>query len=198
MRDKKAYHHAWYLKNKEKHLIRGKEYYLKNIEYIKKYRKEFRSKNREKVLLQEKGYRSTNKWKERHSAYLKKYNSIPRNLERRNEIARKRYHNDPNFKLVICLRNRIGTILKGRGKSASTMKLIGCTIKELWQHLESRPTWEPWMTRENYGRSGGWDIDHIKACAKFDLTDLEQQRICCNWSNLQPMEHIANIKKGTK
>ena len=195
MRDKKAYHHAWYLKNKEKHLIRGKEYYLKNIEYIKKYRKEFRSKNREKVLLQEKGYRSTNKWKERHSAYLKKYNSIPRNLERRNEIARNRYHNDPNFKLVICLRNRIGTILKGRGKSASTMKLIGCTIKELWQHLESSPTWEPWMTRENYGL---WHVDHIKACAKFNLADPAQQRDCCHWSNLQPLEATKNMRKGAQ
>jgi hypothetical protein len=75
------------------------------------------------------------------------------------------------------------------------MELIGCTIEELWLHLESQ--FEPWMTRENYGKKG-WDIDHIKACSKFDFTDPAQQRECMNWSNLQPMEHIKNISKGTK
>ena len=76
------------------------------------------------------------------------------------------------------------------------MELIGCTLEQLWVHLESSPKWEPWMTRENYGRSGGWDIDHIKACVNFDSTDPTHQRECMNWSNLQPMEHIENIKKG--
>ena len=77
------------------------------------------------------------------------------------------------------------------------MKLIGCTIEELWIHLESCKSWEPWMTRENYGR-GGWDVDHIIACATFNLTDPVHQRICFNWSNLQPLEHIENIKKGAR
>ena len=78
------------------------------------------------------------------------------------------------------------------------MELIGCTMDELWIHLESSPNWETWMTRENYGRSGGWDVDHIKPCCKFDLTDPIQQHACFHWSNLQPMEHIANIKKGNR
>jgi hypothetical protein len=51
------------------------------------------------------------------------------------------------------------------------------------------------MTWKNHGL---WDVDHIKACTNFDLTDSEQQRACFNWSNLQPLEHIANIKKGAK
>ncbi len=75
------------------------------------------------------------------------------------------------------------------------MELIGCTTEELWSYLESK--FEPWMTWENHG-VGGWDIDHIRPCVSFDLTDPKQQRICCNWSNLQPMEHIENIKKRDK
>ena len=75
------------------------------------------------------------------------------------------------------------------------MKLIGCTVDELRRHIESQ--FEPWMTWENQGREG-WDVDHIIPCAKFDLTDPEQQRECFNWSNLQPLEHIANIKKGVR
>ena len=103
-----------------------------------------------------------------------------------------------NFRIIINLRTRLTKVLKGTRKSARTIKLLGCTIEELWQHLESSSTWEPWMARENYGRSGGWDIDHIKACSKFDLTAPEQQQICCHWSNLQPMEHVANMKKGSR
>ena len=48
---------------------------------------------------------------------------------------------------------------------------------------------------ENHGL---WDIDHIKAMSSFDLSDPAQQHACCHWSNLQPMEHIENIRKGVK
>ena len=75
------------------------------------------------------------------------------------------------------------------------MELIGCTPDELRRHMES--LFEPWMTWENQGR-GGWDIEHIKACFHFNLADPEQQCACFNWSNLQPMEHIANIRKGVR
>ena len=53
------------------------------------------------------------------------------------------------------------------------------------------------MTRENYGK-GGWDVDHIIAIAKWDQTCPVQFAKCWHKSNLQPMEHIANIKKGSK
>ena len=144
------------------------------------------------------------KWRLRNKKYISEYghNYFLKNREAlrkpRLEYQRNRIRTDPNFRLTRNLRRRIWDAFKGFSKSARTIKLLGCTIEELWQHLESRPTWEPWMTRENYGRSGGWDIDHIKAMTKFDLTDPEQQHACCNWSNLQPMEHIANIKKGNK
>ena len=100
---------------------------------------------------------------------------------------------DIYFKLRHNCRARIGKVLKGKSKSAPTMKLIGCTIEELWAHLESK--FEPWMTRENHGL---WHVDHIKACSKFDLTDPAQQRKCFHWSNLQPLEAVANIRKGTR
>jgi len=93
------------------------------------------------------------------------------------------------------LASRIRSALKGKIKSASTMKLIGCTVDELRSHLES--LFESWMTWENQGR-GGWDIEHIKACFHFNMADPEQQRACFNWSNLQPMEHIANLQKGAR
>jgi len=165
-RDKIKYSKEYRLKNKERINAYMVEYHLKNKEHRKKYHKEWSLKNKD---------------------HLHKYKlAWQKNRIRTNE----------NFRLKKNLRKRCWEALKGRSKSASTMKLIGCTIEELWVHLESK--FESWMTRENYGSVGGWDIDHIQACAKFDLTDSAQQHECMNWSNLQPMGHIENMKKGAR
>jgi len=194
----KGYGKKWRLKNKKYIKEYSKVYFLKNKEHISEYGKEYRLKNKEYISEHGKEYRLKNKEhisEYGHNYFLKNKEAL---RKPRLEYQRNRIRTDPNFRLTRNLRRRIWDAFKGFSKSARTIKLLGCTIEELWQHLESRPTWEPWMTRENYGRSGGWDIDHIKAMTKFDLTDPEQQHACCNWSNLQPMEHIANIKKGNK
>ena len=50
------------------------------------------------------------------------------------------------------------------------------------------------MTWENYPE---WEIDHIRPMASFDLTDPEQQRQCCHYSNLQPMWSEENWSKNS-
>ena len=187
------YQKEWYLKNRERLLEQKKEYHrrpetkerikeyrLKNKEYIKEWHKKWNLKNKEKIKKQKKEYILKNK---------DQINEWRRGYDKNKRLT------DPNFRIVDSLRSRLYHALKGENKSASTMELLGCTIDELWTHLESK--FEPWMTKENYGR-GGWDVDHIEACSKFNLTDPEQQRICFHWSNLQPMEHITNVKKGTR
>ena len=158
-----------------------KEYNLKNKEHRKKWHQEYYLKNIEHI----KEYRLKNK------EHLKEW--FLKNKQHTRDYARNKYKTDIDFKLRINCRNRIRMALKGNFKSASTMELIGCTIDELRSHLES--LFKPWMTWENHGK---WDIEHIQACAKFDFTDPAQQRECMNWSNLQPMEHIANMKKGMR
>jgi hypothetical protein len=78
-------------------------------------------------------------------------------------------------------------------KSESTIELTGCTIDELRVHLSS--LFLPGMTWDNYGKYG-WHIDHVKPCAAFDLTDPEQQKECFNYTNLQPLWAVDNLKKG--
>ena len=51
------------------------------------------------------------------------------------------------------------------------------------------------MTWERYGE---FHIDHIRPCASFDLSDFEQQKVCFNWRNLQPLWAVDNLKKGAK
>jgi hypothetical protein len=76
-------------------------------------------------------------------------------------------------------------------KSVKTQELIGCSIDALKQHLELK--FQPGMTWGNYGQ---WHVDHIKPCSSFNLEIVDEQKKCFNYSNLQPLWAIDNIKKG--
>ena len=48
------------------------------------------------------------------------------------------------------------------------------------------------MSWENKGE---WNIDHIRPCASFDLTDDKRARLCFNWRNLSPLGETENKSK---
>ena len=192
----KEYKKKYYLDNKE-HI---KEYRLNNKEHIKQYEKEYNLKNKKRL----KEYRLNNKEyiKQRSKEYTLKNKEKIRKyyLNNKEHIAkyklnwgREQMKNNPNFRLKSSLRSRVYLALKGINKSASTMKLIGCSIDKLWNHLESK--FEPCMTRKNHGL---WHIDHIKPCASFDLTCPVQQLACFHYKNLQPLWASENMRKGAK
>jgi len=180
----------WRLLNREKYLMSHKKNQLKYI-----------NKNKEKILAKSKIYwREVGKYKykiyynenkEKILKRLKLYRT--KNQSKISEQVKIRRRLDYNFRLSHNLRVRLNQVLKGKNKSASTMELIGCSIDKLWNHLESN--FKSWMTKENYGL---WHVDHKIACAKFDLTCPEQQRICFNYKNLQPLSAIENIRKGAR
>ena len=176
-----------YYKNLEKRRELSRKYRQKNLEKVKEKLRKYHWKNREKKLEYGKKYYYENKEK-----FLEKAREYIRKPETRERI-RKRRLTDVNYRIKDNLRRRInGSMVKGY-KSARTMELIGCTIEELWKYLEYK--FEPWMTRENYGL---WHVDHIIPCASFNLIDPEQQKECFHYTNLQPLEAIANIKKGVR
>jgi len=202
----------WRLKNKQKLLENQRQWRLENKEDVKKYMKEYFIQNKEKAKEKAKEYYLKNKerlnllgkqWYRDNIEKAKQDNYIYRKgkgkeilAEARRKLDRKKRKEDPNYRITKNLRSRLRRALKGSNKSAITMKLIGCSIFELWKHLESHPSCEAWMTRENYGKM--WHVDHIKPCASFDLTCPNQQRICFNYTNLQPLEAIENMRKGAK
>lgn len=109
--------------------------------------------------------------------------------------ANERMKTDPAFKLKEQCRKRVYDALRGRGrKSARTVELIGCDWDSLKAHLESQ--FQEGMSWDNYGKSG-WEVDHRRPCASFDLTDPEQQRECFNYTNLQPLWSKQNSSKGS-
>ena len=196
----------YYYENKERLNQKGKEYYHKNWHKIQEQHRKYKKNNEEKLkkhYYSESNQERLKKYKEKNKEKFKKMRQErdKKNRKKLNKYTRDRKKNNPSFRIRHQLSNRLWSALKRnnlyQSKCASTMQLVGCTIEELWKHLESSPSWEPWMTRENYGK-GGWDVDHILPCASFDLKCPVQQLACFHWSNLQPLEHIKNCAKGDK
>lgn len=170
-----------------------KKYYKKNKEKLSQYSKIYYKKNREKHNATHNKWRKANPEKTRNIAKRCRRKRI---LNGKTRIYKKnRYHNDLKFRLLTNLRTRLRAALKAQGikKTTSTMKLCGCSLEKLKQHLESQFT--EGMSWDN---KGDWHVDHIKPCAAFDLTDPEEQKKCFHYTNLQPLWALDNMRKGAK
>jgi hypothetical protein len=129
-----------------------------------------------KILKQKKEYRLKNKKEIANKAKI---------------TAKKLYHSNIQYKVKQLLRRRILDVLKGNPKLRTTKFLVGCSIKQLKQHLESKFT--RGMSWNNHGK---WHIDHIKPCCMFDLSKLSEQRKCFRYTNLQPLWAKDNLRKN--
>lgn len=112
------------------------------------------------------------------------------------ELAHRRYErmkSNSTRKLKADLRSRLNRAIRGSYKSGSAVSDLGCSIEHLKKYLESK--FLPGMTWGNRGQDG-WHIDHIIPLSHFDLSDREQLKKACHYTNLQPMWAIDNIRKG--
>ena len=100
--------------------------------------------------------------------------------------------NDPRYKAIKSLRDRLYGALKatGKRKTASLVKLVGCTREELVAHIEAQ--FEEGMSWTNYNWET-WHIDHIRPIATFE--DPEDPA-CWHYSNLRPRWCLENIRAG--
>lgn len=180
--DIKEYQKARYQKEKEKIARYQKEYKKQNTERIALRNKEYYLQNRERISLHNKG------WYERNKRRIKERVSIYNKANRRkiNENCRWKYKNDTQFKLRNILSNRILNAIKQTGghKNLKTVELLGGSVEEVRNYIESQFT--KGMSWGNHGLSG-WHIDHIIPCNTFDLTDVEQQKLCFHYTNLRPL-----------
>ena len=135
-------------------------------------------------------YRAQPGYKERDSEYHRKRRQSGKHLEVNATYRKKRYA-DPSHRLMRNLRSSQNSVLKGK---QSTTKGLGCDGKFLKEYLEEQFT--EGMTWDNYGL-GGWTIDH-KLPLDLIKTNPELIPKIIHYTNLQPMWHIDNIKKGKK
>jgi len=132
--------------------------------------------------------------------FNKKWNEYQKRTSQNKKHNKLKRQTNPQWKLKQVLRGRYLDALKRhtRGgkvnKKHSAIELIGCSINEYKQHLENQ--FKPDMTWINHGKL--WEIDHIKPCALFNLTDSEQQKQCFHYSNTQPLYLSENRSKGDK
>tara|TARA_R110000782_G_scaffold201802_1_gene290413 strand:- start:63 stop:689 length:627 start_codon:yes stop_codon:yes gene_type:complete len=166
--------------------------YINNKEKSNSDSKSWYKLNREKHIEHTSNYQKQNPEKNRLSTakYLKN------NPEYYNNYRRNRYKTDPQFKLRIILGNRINSALKSKkhSKIQSTLILLGCTLEELQNHLEKQFKEE--MNWSNHGSY--WEVDHIMPCSSFNLINIEQQKLCFNYTNLQPLTVTQNRQKSNK
>jgi len=177
---RKKYRREQYLKNKEHELKTHKEWRTRNKEKWKKIYLEYQANNMTYYSKQSLQWRKNNPKKAR---------------EMKNAYRRRRNERDPAYKIRQNLSSRLCAILKRSTtrKSKPTMKLVGCSLKELKEHLQSK--FKDGMNWDNYGQ---WHVDHIIPCAYFNLVFSSQQEVCFHYLNLQPLWAEENLKKRDK
>jgi hypothetical protein len=112
------------------------------------------------------------------------------------KYQRKRKEIDPIFKFKINIRVLIGNSFKrvingGFEKNDKTELLLGCTLDEFIQHLQSLFT--EGMTLKNHGE---WEIDHKIPLASAK-TEEEIIKLS-HYTNFQPLWRFDNRSKGAK
>lgn len=163
--------------------LKTKEWKDKNKAKLKESRRLYYILNKEKEKAQNIQWRANNK------NHLRIYDNTYKNNKRKNNTG---------FKIISTFRTRIRKALKENWKSGKTIELLGCTLQELKTYLESK--FKPGMSLDNHGRGWNgkkeWHIDHIRPCASFDLSKLEEQKKCFHYTNLQPLWAEENLKKA--
>lgn len=172
----KEYAKKYREENKTSEKERHRKYQLEHREQETARIRSWRQKNKERVSLRRKQIRKEN----------------PEKINARRNYLRQ---NDIQYALKDALRLRVYLAIKQGKKAGSAVRDLGCPIPELKEHIEKQ--WQKGMSWDNW-TTDGWHIDHIKPLSKFDLTNQEQFLEANNYTNLQPMWAIDNIKKSNK
>lgn len=136
----------------------------------------YKLQNKEKIKI------GNNSWK-----------SMNRNYVNSKQIEwRKTYSLSENQVLANLLRNRLNKAIRSN-RPGSAVRDLGRSIEEFKNYLESKFT--PEMSWSNRGLKG-WHIDHIIPLSAFDLTNPEELKKACHYTNLQPLWWNDNLSKG--
>jgi hypothetical protein len=128
------------------------------------------------------------------SKFLDHINKLRREGNR-NELHKKRMEEDMSYRIEQKMRTYISLSLKRQStkKLSKFKKLLGMDVDEFILYIKSKFTNE--MTWDNRSLNT-WHLDHIRPCESFDLKDKEQQLVCFNYRNHQPLSAKENLTKN--
>ena len=160
----------------------------------------YRAKNKEKLANRKKEWYLENR--EHAISYASRYYDINKAsiIPKIVQYRQKRLKTDPVFKLQKNIRQRLAKMVKQQS-SRVAITFLGCTIEELKNHLESRFYTDPILGNMTWDSYGQWEIDHIKPLASFDLSDPNQLKTACHYSNLQPLwkqDHVTKTNNDVR
>jgi hypothetical protein len=129
----------------------------------------------------------------RHKRYLE---NKDKEIQYDNQYKKKRRENDTKFKLIRNTRDRQNKAVKNAGfnKKVKSTLLLGCDAEYLKKYIEIQ--FKNDMNWSNYGTL--WNIDHIYPLSKVNWDCIYDTSKYCNYSNLQPMYKLENIRKGNR
>jgi hypothetical protein len=189
-------HKRWREKNNECRAYYAKRY-RENQPIILARNRDYMRRNREKVLAWRRSYFKTARGRAVRLASDRR--CVKRATAYKNAWAKIRRRTNMSYAIEVRLRARMGLALRkyqavpNERVRASLKELLGCTVSEARAYLQFK--FLPGMSWDNREL---WHIDHIRPCASFDLTDLEQQKQCFHYTNLQPLWATDNHRKGAK
>ena len=112
-------------------------------------------------------------------------------------FRKQHYAQNPVFRLAINIRVRLNNILRKEvgyiKRKNIAVDNLGCSVEELKAYLESKFT-----VGMDWNNRSKWHIDHIIPLSSFDLSDPNQLKKACHYTNLQPLWAKDNLKKGSK
>ena len=162
--------------------VKASQYYQKHKEEINNNNKHWMLENKEARSTYKKKYRQDNN--EKIKEYKRNYQKCKLEV-------------DIRYRLMKNLRGRLSHIIKGKTKYGSAIHDLGCTLEQFKIYIESK--FQMGMSWDNYGnKQGNWSIDHIIPLSRVDLEDKEQFLKVNHYSNLQPLWHVDNMRKGNK
>ena len=123
------------------------------------------------------------------------YKNKYKNKKAINDISEKIKNGDIVSKIIDNIIHRHSEFLNNNNiiLDITPMQLLGCNKNTFKEHILLNLKEN--MTLENYGE---WRIDHVYPISKIDFKNLNEIIKYYNYTNLQPLWMLDNIKKSNK
>lgn len=187
----------YYLKDKEKILFRNRGYFVRHKTEIAEYHRRYVKKHKKEITDYKRAWWDANK-RFQNPLQREYYLLNKERIKQTSYKNRKKYLKNPLFRIQDAMSRQIYFSLKRKKAGRHWETLVGYSLEDLKQHLESQFTSD--MRWDNYGLKGYWTIDHKipRSWFHFKSSHDKEFKRCWALSNLQPLQNHINFSKGNR